>query len=79
MAMVLEATGNWCAVYDALVAAGAEVKLAHPAFLTTLPGPSPASGPDPCGLGATRGGFGRRGRRWLERISLRPHVQELGD
>lgn len=30
MAVVLEATGHWCAAYDALAVQGAAVKLAHP-------------------------------------------------
>lgn len=36
MAVVLEATGHWCAAYDALEAAGAEVKLAHPARVRAI-------------------------------------------
>lgn len=36
MAAVLEATGHWCATYDALVAAGSEVKLAHPARVKAI-------------------------------------------
>jgi len=36
MAVVLEATGHWCAAYDGLVAAGAEVKLAHPARVKAI-------------------------------------------
>lgn len=35
-AAVLEATGHWCAAYDGLVAAGAEVKLAHPARVKAI-------------------------------------------
>lgn len=34
--VVLEATGNWCAVYDGLVATGAEVKLAHPSRVKAI-------------------------------------------
>ena len=33
---MLEASGNWCAAYDTLVAAGAEVKLAHPARVKAI-------------------------------------------
>ncbi len=35
-AVVLEATGHWCAAYDALVGTGAEVKLAHPARVKAI-------------------------------------------
>jgi transposase len=34
--VVMEATGHWCSVYDALVAGGAEVKLAHPARVKAI-------------------------------------------
>lgn len=36
MAVVLEATGHWCAAYDALQACGARVKLAHPARVKAI-------------------------------------------
>ena len=36
MAVVLEATGHWCAAYDALEAAGGDVKLAHPARVKAI-------------------------------------------
>lgn len=34
--VVLEATGHWCAAYDALQACGARVKLAHPARVKAI-------------------------------------------
>jgi transposase len=34
--VVLEATGNWCAVYDPLTARGADVTLAHPARIKAI-------------------------------------------
>lgn len=131
MAVVMEATGHWCAPYDALVAAGAEVKLAHPARVKAIASariktdkidarilahllradliPEAWAPPqeirDLRDLVRLRWGFisaqtkaknrvhvllaregmryqgsdlfGRRGRLWLETLSLRPHVRDL--
>jgi transposase len=133
MAAVLEATGNWCAAHDALVAAAAEVKLAHPARVKAIASARiktdkidarilahllradlipeawapPQEVRDLRDLVRLRWGFisaqtkaknrihvllaraglryegtdlfGQRGRRWLERIRLRPHVRQLVD
>jgi transposase len=129
--VVLEATGHWCAPYDALRASGGQVKLAHPARVRAIASariktdkidarvlahllrtdliPEAWAAPQDirnlrdllrlrwgfiCDQTAAKNRihvllareglrfqgsdlFGRRGRRWLASLSLRPHVQEL--
>lgn len=131
MAVVLEATGHWCAAYDALAARAAEVKLAHPARVKAIASARiktdkidarilahllradliPEAWAPPKGIRdlrdlvrlrwsficsqtaaknrihalLTREGlryqgsdlFGQRGRHWLEKLPLRPHIRQL--